>query len=187
MHILLYYIELFSFPKMHSCSVILRFRSHCIYILTINGSCWSESLMRFWLHLHLNLVYSAGDRVCLENEISVMVIISSFTCFSWEDSLCSTLWKVISYKLSAKWEGAEGELLLRFQIQPFGLWAHRKWPSGEDTHHFCVESEIEEKSPQSEMWFCNSFIKMLSITSFEGSRVPWKWQIECTWCHLGDV
>lgn len=102
---MLFYIQLFSFPKMHSCSVILRFRSHCIYVLTINGSCWSESLMRFWLHLHLNLVYSAGDRVCLENEISV--IISSFTCLSWEDSLCSTLWKVISYKLSVKWEGAE--------------------------------------------------------------------------------
>lgn len=26
---------------------ILRFRSHCIYVLMINGSSWSESLMRF--------------------------------------------------------------------------------------------------------------------------------------------
>lgn len=146
---------------MHSCCVILRFRSHCIYVLTINGSCWSESLMRFWLHLHLNLVYSARDRVCLENEICVMVI-KSFTCSSWEDSLlwilCSTLWKVTQYKLSVKWEGVEGELLLRFQIESFGLWAHRKWPLSEGTCHFYVESKVVGKTLQSEMWFCSSLI-----------------------------
>lgn len=147
---------------MHSCCVILRFRSHCIYVLTINGSCWSESLMRFWLHLHLNLVYSAKDRVCLENEISFTVIMKSFTCSSWEDSLlwilCSTLWKVTLYKLSVKWEGADGELLLRFQIEPFGLQAHSKWPLAEGTCRFYVESKVVGKSPQSEMWFCSSLI-----------------------------
>lgn len=146
---------------MHSCCVILRFRNHCIYVLMISGSSWSESLMRFWLHLHLNLVYSARDRVCWENEISVMVIIS-FTCSSWEDSLlwilCSTLWKVTRYKLSVKWGGAEEELLLLFPIEPFVLQAHRKWPLCERTSHFYVESKAVGKSPQSEVWFCTSLI-----------------------------
>lgn len=137
---------------MHSCCVILRFRSHCIYILMINGSSWSESLMRFWLHLHLNLVYSARDRVCLENEISVMVIIS-FTCSCWEDSLLwilsSTLWKVTQYKLSVEWGGGEGELLLLFPIELFVLQSHRKWPLRAEISNFYVESIVVGKSPQS--------------------------------------
>lgn len=145
---------------MHSYCVILRFRSHCIYVLMINGSSWSESLMRFWLHLHLNLVYSARERVCLENEISVMVIIS-FICSSWEDSLLWilswTLWKVTQYKVSVEWGGPDEELLL-FPMEPFVLQAHRKWPLFEGTSNFYVESKAVGKSPQSKMWFCTLLI-----------------------------
>lgn len=142
---------------MHSCFVILRFRSHCIYVLMINGSSWSESLMRCWLHLHLNLVYSATERVCLENEISVIVIIS-FTCSRWEDSpswiLSSTLQKVTQYKVSVEWGEAEGELLILFAMEPFVLQAHRKWPLLGGTSNFSDKSEVVGKSPQGEMGFC---------------------------------
>lgn len=87
---------------------------------------WSESLMRFWLHLHLKLVYSAMEKVCLENEISVMVIIS-FTCSSWEDSLSwilsSTLWKVTQYKFSVEWGGQRESSCYYFQWSPL-LYRH---------------------------------------------------------------
>lgn len=83
--------------------------------------------------------------ICLENEISVIVIIKSFTCSSWEDSLCFTLWKVTQYKLSVKWEGAAGELLLWSWIETFGLKAHRKRPLGEGTCYIYVESKVFSK------------------------------------------
>lgn len=126
---------------MHSYCVILRFRSHCIYVLMINGSTWSESLMRFWLHLHLNLVYSEREKVCLGNEISVMVIIS-FTCSSWEDSLSlilsSTLRKVTQFQWSPLF------------YKHIGNGPYLKGP-----FFFCVESKVVGKS-ESEKWNLNS-------------------------------